>query len=361
MKRIFLLLVLFGLVGYVHTTKAQEERRTPRVSRGGERTPKQATEKNGLPELTVRAQNMNELLTQDIGNARWMRIIYRELDMLKEKNAPLYYPTTPANGAGNLFYTIFQLALEGRVILYKNPITGTEVFDEAHKLNLKDDLLDPYYIMYQAVPGSDGLPRYVVNESDVPADLVRTFYVKEAWFFDQNNSVYDVKTLAICPLMYITTDMGEEQRSALFWVPYEDVRPYVSNSYIMTSNLNNVRTFTIDDYFRRRMYEGEIIKTENLLNLPLQAYCPTPDSMQREQQRIETELKTFEKALWFQPDSAQLLGTANKKTTKKSVKSSGATTKKTTTTAKEKKTATPKAKAPKAERSAPTRSVRRGR
>ena len=62
-------------------------RRSPQASRG-ERNDKKDT---GLPELTVRAQDMNERLTQEIGNARWMRIIYRQVDLMKEQNAPLYY------------------------------------------------------------------------------------------------------------------------------------------------------------------------------------------------------------------------------------------------------------------------------
>ena len=47
----------------------QAARKGPRASRG-ERTDKKNT---GLPDLTVRAQEMNERLTQEIGNARWMR------------------------------------------------------------------------------------------------------------------------------------------------------------------------------------------------------------------------------------------------------------------------------------------------
>ncbi len=38
-----------------------------------------------MPELTVRAQDMNERMTQEVGNARWMRVIYRQIDLMKEK------------------------------------------------------------------------------------------------------------------------------------------------------------------------------------------------------------------------------------------------------------------------------------
>ena len=115
-------------------------------------------------------------------------------------------------------------------------------------------------------------------------------------------------------------------------------------------------TFTMDDYFRRRMFKGDIIKTQNLLNQPLQAYCPTPDSLKKEQERIENQLVAFEKALWFQPDTTAQA--ADKEETKKSKKSSRKSKDEGV-----KQEEAPKAKtvkAPKPERSStPVRSVRR--
>ena len=62
----------------------------------------------------------------------------------------------------------------------------------------------------------------------------------------------------------------------------------------------------MDDYFRRRMFDGDIIKTQNLMNQPLQAYCPTPDSLKKEQDRIEKQLVSFEDSLWMKPDTTLL-------------------------------------------------------
>ncbi len=81
----------------------------------------------------------------------------------------------------------------------------------------------------------------------------------------------------------------------------------------------------MDDYFRRRMFEGDIIKTQNLMNLPLQAYCPTPDSLKNEQARIEGQLTSFEKSLWYQPDTTQVA--VDSKAAKKAAKRSARKTK----------------------------------
>ena len=119
------------------TQQQQTRRRSPQASRG-ERNDKKDT---GLPELTVRAQDMNERLTQEIGNARWMRIIYRQVDLMKEQNAPLYYPTRPMNGQMNLFSVIFQLLGENKIKAYEY-LDGYEEFDEAHLINFFRSILD---------------------------------------------------------------------------------------------------------------------------------------------------------------------------------------------------------------------------
>ena len=370
MNRIGFLALLAGvwMMLFTPAMQAQEDggrpaRRSPQMGRSSERN-RQNDSDGDLPELTVRAQHLNDQLTQEVGNARWMRIIYRELNMLEDKNAPLYYPVTPINGTQNLFTTIFRLVADGKLPAYEY-LDGYEAFDDAHLVDFKS-VLDRFSIMFQTSSGRDGRTRYVINDSDVPSGEVRAFYVKEAWYFDQNNSVFDVKTLALSPIIFYEGDMGTE-RTPMFWVLYEEVRPYVSNTYIMTSNMNNAKTFTIDDYFRRRMFDGKIIKTENLLNIPLQAYCPTPDSMAHEQQKIEDQLQAFNKNLWFQPDTtAQVAATSKTKKSARrgsSAKKSDSSDKESTAKPKAEKAAkAPKAPKVKAEKSAgATRSVRRRR
>ncbi len=356
MKRLYCILALISALIVPGVANAQEEggnnqqRRAPRARTGGREAVKKET---GLPELTVRAQDMNERMTQEIGNARWMRVIYREIDLTKEQNAPLYYPVRPLNGNMNLFSTIFQLMCENMLTAYRYE-DGFEAFDEDHVINFKEDVLDRAYIYYEELPGPGGEnPSFIINESDIPSADVMAYYVKEAWYFDQNNSVFDVKTLALCPILTTSGDLGE-QTTPLFWVPYENIRPYITNTLIMTSNVNNAKTFSIDDYFRRRMFDGEIIKTENLMNRTLRQQYPEPDSLKLAQQQIENQLATFQQSLYWQPDTTQV---ADTKEAKKAAKSARVT--KTATTKEPKQQ---KVSAPKAEKSAaPVRSVRRRR
>ncbi len=326
-------------------TAGQQKRRAPQASRGERVNDKKDS---SIPELTVRAQEMNERMTQEVGNARWVRVLYRQIDLTKEKNTPLYYPVTPMNGQMNLFSIIFTLISEGKIDAYQYE-DGYEDFSEGNRIDLKK-VLDSFGIYYEEIAGKGGSSELVINENDIPSESVRAYYIKEAWYFDQNNSVFDIKTLAICPIMTTAGDVGE-LTMPMFWIPYESLRPYVNTSFIMTSNINNAMTFTIDDYFRRRMFEGDIIKTQNLMNQPLQAYCPTPDSLKKEQENIEGQLVAFEKALWFQPDTTKTEVTAKEAKSKKK-----ATIRRSSSSS---KTTTAKTKTPKAEKSAPRRSVRR--
>ncbi len=357
MKRLYYILAFIVAVFSAQSLYAQEEnnqqRRTPQASRGARQGAQQNT---GLPDLTVRAQDLNERNTQEIGNAPWMRILYREIDLTKDENAPLYYPTRPVNGQMNLFTTIFQLLSEGKLTVYKY-MDGYEIFDEEHVEDFKETL-NMARIYYEEVPGRTGEPAsFVINESDIPSSDVLSYYVKEAWYFDQNNSVFDVKTLAICPILSTIDDFGAEQTTALFWLPYENIRPYINTAYIMTSNINNAKTFTIDDYFRRRMFSGEIIKTENLMNRTMRELYPEPDTLKLAQQAIETQLTKFEQSLWFQEDTTQVAD--SKESDKSSVKTTRSARGRISST--KESSSTKAAKAPKAEKSAPVRSVRRSR
>jgi gliding motility associated protien GldN len=329
-------------------------RRTPQVGRAaGPATPTA----NGKPILSVRAKELNERMTQEIGNAGWIRTIYREIDLTKEANAPLYYPVRPLNGSKNLFTIIFELLSGGRIEAYKYE-DGYEAFDEAHRINFKEDVLDRAYIFYEEVPGkrSGENPSFVINENDIPSADILRYYVKESWYFDRNNSLFDVKTLALCPILTTTGDFSDSRTTPLFWLPYENLRPHITDAFIMTSNLNNAKMYTMDDYFRRRMFEGEIIKTENLMNKTLQETFPQEDSLAFARDSIERQLVSFGKSLWVQPDTAQVTASG------KSRKATHASKEEKYTRSRDKKEKKEKANSTvKAEKSTPVRSVRRSR
>ena len=129
--------------------------------------------------------------------------------------------------------------------------------------------------------------------------LFRSYYLKESAYYDQANSSFHRKVQAICPVMLREDDFGgEASKYPLFWVKYSDLEPFLSRQNVMTSNLNNAATMSMDDYFTLNRYEGKIYKTNNMLGKTLAQYCPTDSALTKEQQKIEGELKAFEQNIF---------------------------------------------------------------
>ncbi|GAB6011645.1 type IX secretion system ring subunit PorN/GldN [Viscerimonas tarda] len=286
--------VVAGSLLFAQTLSAQEESARDRIAK---RQNQQKQE--SLPQLTVRAENMNRQQTQWVGNAPWTREIYRFLDLNDEKNASLYYPVTPIGDRMNLFTMIFKLLANNEISAYEFQLDRIETFTDDNKLNFKD-LLNRFSVMYTEQNG-----KYVIEDIDIPSNEVLGYYVKEAWYFDKSNSVVDTKILAICPIIFSQGDFeAETTRYPLFWLPYEEIRPYAARMPIMTSNLNNASTQTIDDFFRKHDFKGEIYKTTNMKNLSLAQLYPGNDSLvKKEQKKVETQLKEFKNKLWAMNDS----------------------------------------------------------
>lgn len=242
--------------------------------------------------LSTRAAQMNRTQTSNVSEAKWLREIYRYLDLSKEKNAPLYYPVVPEQNRMNLFTMIFKLLADGHINAYEY-LDGREIFTDEFKIDFKE-LLDRFGIYYEMENG-----KIVLNDVDIPSNEVQGYYLKEAYFFETGTSNYGLETLAVCPIIHRQGDYeASTVRYPLFWIPYEEIRPYALRMPIMTSSLNNTMTGTIDDFFRKGNYEGEIYKTTNLRNMALAQYAATPEEMKLQQEKIEKELKNFEDNLW---------------------------------------------------------------
>ena len=245
-------------------------------------------------QMTKRAQLMFPTAIDMPEEVVWRRDIYREIDLEKDMNAGLYYPVEPIDKQMNLFTYIFKLALNGYLPVYEYRLDGNEVFNDSSKVKIKT-VLDNYHIFYEENNG-----KIRVDNSDIPSAEVKMYYLKESAYFNQANSSFRRKVLALCPVMMREDDFGgEASKYPLFWVKYSDLEPFLSRQTVMTSNLNNAATMSMDDFFTLNRYEGKIYKTTNMLGKTLAQVCNNDTAaLTKEQRRIEEELKAFEKNLF---------------------------------------------------------------
>ena len=255
----------------------------------------------------------------------WKRDVYRQLDLTRDKNAPLYYPVQPIGKQVNLFTYLFRLMLTGRVNAYDYKITGNESFEEADKVQIKD-FLQRYSIYYEENAG-----KLTVADADVPSAMVKRYYIKESSYLDQRTGTTHTKVLAICPILLEGAEFSSSDDDSfvtsqpLFWMKYDDIAPYLSKLPVMASDLNNVSNMSADDYFTMNRYEGKIYKTNNMQGKVIADYCKTDSDMVKEQKRIEKQLTDFEKHLWGhteQRDSLDSVALAEEKALKAGKKKS---------------------------------------
>ena len=323
MKKIILLLMLVGLV--------QGAFAQPEARRQAQR---KAQNKSNANNMTTRAQIMFPTAASMDEDVVWRRDIYRELDLNEDANAPLYYPVEPLGSQVNLFTYIFKLMMQGRIKAYQYKLDGNESFNADDVVKPKT-FLDNYHIYYE----KDAQGRTHLDNSDIPSKEVKSYYIKETTYYDQHTATFHTKVLALCPIMTRDDDFGDGgNKYPLFWVKYDDLAPFLSKQQIMTSNLNNAATMSIDDYFLRNQYKGQIYKTNNMLGKTLAQYCSSDSAMSKEQKKIEAELAAFEKNLWgdqAKKDSLDSIAKLDKKNVKgvkknrrsSSGKSSGSTVK----------------------------------
>ena len=291
MKKIFFLMwvVLFsqGMTAQPQARRAEQQTAT--------------AQKTNANNMTLRAQisfPTEQKMNEDVV---WRRDVYREIKLEDEANSGLYYPTEPLGTQMNLFTYIFKLVMagprHGGIAAYAYDVnTGNERFDESVRIQpLK--FLDDYHIFYERTDRG-----VHIDDSDIPSAQVKSYYIKESAYYDQNTATFHTKVLALCPVMYREDDFGDgATKYPLFWIRYDDLAPYLAKQTIMTTN----------------SYRGKIYKTTNMLGKTL-AQIAGGDSVKlsKEQLRIDKEIEAFETHIWGDPakrDSLDSIARLDKK------------------------------------------------
>lgn len=255
-------------------------------------------DKKSGAQVTQRMQKFYEDQPTSEADMAWMKVVYRQLDLTEDKNAPLYYPEELIDTQENMFRIIMRLLANNEIHAYEY-LDGREVFTEQYQLKVKD-MLDRFHILYTDAKGStEKNPKFTIEESDVPCNEVLSYYILESWEFDSRSNRMRTRVDAICPVLHRAGDFGGEAvKYPMFWVKFDVLRPYLAQQYIFVDDDNNLPKYTYDDFFQLTMYEGEIYKTRNLKNKSMMQLYSDPDDLKRAQDSIQNHLENFEKKLW---------------------------------------------------------------
>ena len=262
--------------------------------------------------VTERMQQFYEEPSRSDADAQWMKVVYRQVDLTKVKNAPLYYPEEVIDGHENLFRIIMRLIADGQLEGYEY-LDGKEIFNDQYRVKVRD-MLDRFHVLYTEAKGStEKNPRFTIEESDVPANEVLTYYLLERWELDKRTNRMRTTVEAICPVLHRSGDFGGEAvKYPMFWIRMDKLRPYLAQQSIFIDDDNNLASYTYDDFFTLGLYEGDIYKTRNLRNLSMMQMYPDPDDLRRAQDSIQNYLVNYEKKMWV-PSREELAALAEER------------------------------------------------
>lgn len=253
----------------------------------------------------------------------WSRYVYRIIDMRYKQNFQLYFPTRYDDpNYRSLFKVIVDAIVDGMPIYQKNMDLIKPDFTEPMAKNmipsmfLADDPTADY---------SDDPTHYDISSSDammVHYDSINDklsfhFYpyeqfvknqlkylIMECVFFDRHTSRMHSKIMAIAPMnsdKITTRDSTMVAQSVLesmlFWIAFDDLRPYLAMQYVIPSQ-NETRRVTFDEFFAKKLYSSYILGEGNIYNRFIPEYCFNREAVKKEQERIAREMLNFEQDLW---------------------------------------------------------------
>jgi len=310
-KRIFGILIICTIVIFGMTGKLNAQNKPASSTKDPGSFSEVSFKKSKVPESQpVRGEDI-----------LWKRDVYRMIDLKKGQNGALYYPVEPIGDQMNLFSLIFDLIANNKITAYEY-IDGREIFTDAYAVKFKD-LLKRFEIPYKEKndPKKANASIFEIDGVDIPSSEVTLYYVKEMWYLDQRNSTVKTRPMALCPILVRDDEMGETRTYPMFWIPFESLKPYLSQMSVSADSLNSATRLSAYDYFNQRRYEGDIYKVSNLKNQTIMQYCKTPETIKAEQERLEKELSQIDTTLW-EKSQKQLLEEANLKNAQKSKKTS---------------------------------------
>ena len=276
--------------------------------------------------------------------------IWRTIDLREKINHPLYYPFDDFSGSGewlknanywSLWTIIRHFVLKGELVIYDNEnpnnigsfdgdlfkyplqLSPGKTFDTdtifkenimrliattKQKMNADGTPMvktDPLTGDVITKMNKDGVPEEVLEDQEVrwvKSEDIIEYRLKEDWFFDKERSQFDMRILALAPVVYDAerNDKGEittiKGKKILFWLYFPHCR-FVFVNYNVINPKNDAQWMSFDDLFQKRQFNSTIYKQSNTFDRTIDTYRSGIDALY-ESQQITEEFRNLEHDLW---------------------------------------------------------------
>jgi len=228
----------------------------------------------------------------------WSKRIWQVIDLKQKINHTLYFPIDELENRKSLFDVIrIGLIDQGSITAYG---TGPSQEDDEFRYPLGqaelDSMLNPVVIRTRQNLDT-GEPEEVKSVEALRSSDVVQYKLKEDWIFDKQRSERYVRIIGIAPIVNKYSESGEVKgQKELFWLYYPECR-YIFNNYDVFNTHNGAQQMTFDQLFQMRMFQGMVVKEDNVYNRGVTPTWQGVDALM-ESDRVKNDLFTLEHDLW---------------------------------------------------------------
>ncbi len=230
----------------------------------------------------------------------WSKRVWRIIDLKEKLNHDLYYPEEPFNGRKSLMQVIWDgVTKDGTITAYAD-LLGSAAGDFEQSPVLPKAAIDTMFnkVERTELPDPDDPDVMITKEVPIPFEpmMVKSYRIKEDWFFDKQRSVMDVRIIGIAPVIEKKLEDGTTAPQTMFWIYYPEIRFTLVGAEVY-NKFNDSERRSYEDIFWKRKFSSYIYKESNVYDRKIIEYA-TGLAALLEAERIKDEMRNFEHDLW---------------------------------------------------------------
>jgi gliding motility associated protien GldN len=219
----------------------------------------------------------------------WDKRLWRVIDVREKMNLPFVYPIR------SFFSILIESAVNGDIKIFKEDdfkkfVTGEELDKKLHRVDTTVALDPETYV-----------ETVRITKSDIDFNDIKSYRLKELWFFDKQTSTLKCRILGIAPIKDEYDDAGNLKYSfPIFWVYYPEVRKILAREKVFNDQ-NDAAPATWADVMDERFFSSYVIKESNVQDVRLTDIFKGEDDgvkMLLESEKIKNEILNKEHDLW---------------------------------------------------------------